>query len=498
MNFIRQKLITLRSRARGLQTTLRRWALHDDSVSQEMKEDLLLRFTPAEEANFDTDLDLVKERLRPVAVQLQTVSRWYDYVLEGINKQFTRATSLIDQGRHQEGLVILNDVERRMLNPNEETLGFFFKSLQQHTSHETHHKLACLDAIIRDLYLPTVKAAHERGLVPKETLSHTPSTYFTDGPDSVYTWQQHASNAVNFGRKLPISMLPVPKNFISHPWNLVSIAHEVGNYVYTDLDLAWEIVNKLQTESLNAGVSAQTASLWAQWHQVLFADVFGTLKLGPAYVSGMIELLGTDVQSAVALNPQSALPPPYIRWHIMLQTLQFLNFKDQAREFYNQIHMFCGDPNQLAQQCGSLWLTLFNECRAITGVIAFSPCQRLGGARVVDIAQPFQVGEFQIAEKVRDLLMTGDESCSSDDSFSWTEPLEKVNVTTPIALVGLRMAVDSAVDFEASRKMWVRFWCLLQHLSSQVESTRETEDREFAPADATLKTLAQQAVPALV
>ncbi|MFQ5412073.1 MAG: hypothetical protein ACE5EC_07235 [Phycisphaerae bacterium] len=497
MNFIRQKLITLRSRARALQTTLRRWALYDDSVSQELKEDLLARFTPAEEANIDTDLDLVKDRLRPVSIQLQTVWRWYDYILERINEQFTRATSLLDQGRHQEGLAILNDVELRMLNPNEETLGFFFKSLLQHASHEYHHKIACMDAIIRDLYLPTVKMAHERGLVPKETLSHTPFAYLTEGPESVYPWQQHASHAVNFGRKLPISMLPVPRKCIGHPWNLVTVAHEVGQYVYTDLELAWEIVNKLQTESLNAGVSAQTASLWARWHQVLFADVFGTLKLGPAYVSGMIELFGSDVQSAIALNPNSALPPPYIRWHVMLQTLQFLNFKDHAREFFNQIHLLCGDPNQLAPHCGPLWLTLVHECRAITGVIAFSPCQKLGGARVVDVAQPFQVEEFQIAEKVKDLLMTGDESCSSDDSFAWTEPLEKVNVTTLIALAGLRSAIDATVDFEASRRLWVRFWCLLQHLTSRVETTRETEDREFAPADATLKTLALQAIPVL-
>ena len=102
MNLIRQKLVTLRNRARDLQTTLRRWAMYDGSVSREMQEDLLLRLTPAEQSSFDSDLELTKNRLRPVSVQLHTVMRWYDYVLERVNEQFERARSLLDQGRHQE------------------------------------------------------------------------------------------------------------------------------------------------------------------------------------------------------------------------------------------------------------------------------------------------------------------------------------------------------------------------------------------------------------
>lgn len=498
MNLIRQKLVTLRNRARDLQTTLRRWAMYDGSVSREMQEDLRLRLAPAEESCFDHDVQMTKQRLRPVTVQLRTVMRWYDYVLERINEQFERARALLDQGRQHECLNILVDVERRMLNPNEETLGFVFKSLSQHTSHEHHHKMASLDMIVRELYLPTVKLAHERGLVSKEIMALTPLAYLADGPEASYTWRQHAHQANNFGRRLPLSMMAVPRNCTAQPWNLVAVAHEVGAHIYSDLDLAWEIVNKLQTESVNSGVSVQSAQLWARWHGILFADIFGTLKLGPAYVGGMIELLGTDVRTAVALDPNAPMPPPYIRWHVMLQTLHLLSFQDQAGELSNQIHMLCGDPNQLAQQCGPNWVTLLNECRAIAGVVAFSPCQKLGGARVIDVAQPFLAAEFQAAVKVKELLLAGDESCSSDDSFAWAEPVADVNVTTPVALAGLRMAFETAPDFDVSQHVWVRYWCLLQHLIGNTDSTREREDREFAPADATLKSLALESVPALV
>lgn len=497
MNFIRQKLVTLRNRARDLQTALRRWSLYDDAVSSELKEDLLLRMTPIEEETFETDLELTRARLRPVSVQLRTLSRWYDFVLEKINEQVEQARTMLDQGRYQECLNILNDIEQRMLNPNEETLGFAFRSFVQHTGHEFHQKMASLDAIVRELYLPTVKMAHERSVVSKEALSQTPLVYLIEAPDMAYTWRQHSRNAVNFGRKLPLSMIAVPRAFTSHPWNLVALAHEVGLCVYTDIELGWEMVNKLQTESLNSGVSSQTSSIWSRWHEVIFADVFGTLKLGPAYVSGMIEMLGTDVQTAVALDVNAPIPPAYLRWHIMLQTLQFLNFQDQARELANQIHLLCGDPNQFAQQCGPAWLTLLNECRSITGVVAFSPCQKLGGARVIDVAQPFLATELQSAVRVKDLMLAGDESCSSDDSFAWAQPINDVSVTTPIALAGLRMAFDATADFETSRRIWVRFWCLMQHLTTNGDATREREDREFAPGDAMLKSLAQKAVPAL-
>lgn len=497
MNSIRQKLVTLQHRARDLQTTLRRWALYDDQVSRELKEDLLARFTPGEKAAFETDLDLTKSRLRPVSTQLQTISRWYDYVLEKINEQLDGSRSMLDQGRHQECLRVLNDVESRMVNPSEDTLGFVFRALQQHTSHEYHQKLACIDAVIRDLYLPTVKLAHERGLVPKDVLAQTPLAYLTDAPDAMYTWRQHAQNARHVGRRLPISMMAVPRKYLCQPWNFVAMAHEVGLCLYADLELGWELANKLQTESQSAGVSSQTAGTWSQWHEVIFADIFGVLKLGPAYVSGMIELLGVDANSAVQITPNSPVPPAYIRWHVMLQTLQLVNLGEPSRDLFNQIHMLCGDPNQLAQRCGPVWMQLLNECRAVAGVVAFSPCQKLGGARIVDIVPAFLTAEWQNAIKVKDLLLAGDESCTSDEDFTWCESLSEMPVTTPVALAGLRLAYEAATDYDASRRTWVRFWCLMQFLTSNVEPIREREDREYALGDASLRTLAQQAVPAM-
>jgi hypothetical protein len=93
------------------------------------------------------------------------------------------------------------------------------------------------------------------------------------------------------------------------------------------------------------------------------------------------------------------------------------------------------------------------------------------------------------------LLLAGDESCSHDEQFSWAEPVTKISTPAHVALSGLRVAMDTTADYETSRRMWVRFWCLMQCLTGNTEPTREREDREFAPGDAVLRTIAQQAAP---
>lgn len=495
MNFIRQRLITLRTRAREMQSALRRWALYADTVSNEMRGDLLARFTPAEREEFDAVVDRSRVRLRPVAVHIDTLRKWTDFLLEKINEQFDRARALLDQGRNHECLSILGDIEQRMLNPNRDTLAFVNRAFQQRCGHDYTQKIAALDAIIRDLYLPTAKILHQRGLFPKEALARTPLAYLTDTPDALYVWRQHAQAASIAGRQIPITLLAVPREFLSDPWNLVAIAHEVGVQLYQDAQLGYEFAHKLLRESVNANVSGQTAPLWSRWHETLFADIFGVMRLGPAYVSGMIELLGADPRTAVAMSPESPTPPIYVRWHVMLQALHLLGFPEEARAEFGQVHMLCGDPTQLSRAFGGVWMQLINEARAVAGLIAFTPVQKLGGVRMIDVCPPFLSTEGQQVQKVKDILLAGDESCVKDRDIRWADSIR--DVPAHLALAGLRGAFDASEDADASRRLWIRFWCLMQLLTQEVQASREREDREFAWTDAVLKATAHRAVPAM-
>lgn len=495
MDFIRQRFITLRVRARSLENRLRRWSLYADTVSSEMRGDLLARFTPAEREQFDGTLERTRIRLRPVAVHIDTLRKWTDYLLEKINEQFDRARALLDGGRNHECLAVLTDIEQRMLNPNRDTISFVNRAFQQRVGHDYFQKIAVLDAIIRDLYLPTAKIAHQRGLIPKEALSRTPLAYLFDAADGPITWRQHAHAAAVIGRHIPVSLMAVPREHIADPWNLVAIAHEVGQQLYHDLQLGYEFAHKLLAESPNANVSPQTAALWSRWHETLFADVFATLRMGPAYVSGMIELCSADPRQVIAWAPDALVPPTYIRWHVMLQTLTLLGFADEARSRFGQIHAVCGDPNQLTQLFGPMWMQLVNEARSVAGIIAFSPCQKLGGVRVIDVVPPFLSTDSQNAQKVKDILLAGDETCVRDTDCRWAESAR--DVPAHLALAGLRLAYETAEDYDASQRLWIRFWCLMQLLTQEAFPSREREDREFAPTDVSLKTFVARAVPAM-
>src|SRR5207249_4201691 len=154
-------------------------------------------------------------------------------------------------------------------------------------------------------------------------------------------------------------------------------------------------------------------------------------------------------------------------------------------ELFNQVHLLCGDPNHLGSRLGPTFSQLVNDCRGIAGLVALSPWQRLGGARIIDVAQPFTAGEWETATKVRDLLLAGDESCSQDEHFAWAKPISKIPTPAHVALAGLRSAFDlpwtspgvdscgTTLDSEMPRKLWVRFWCLMQFITGNTEPTRE-------------------------
>src|SRR5262249_563202 len=166
-----------------------------------------------------------------------------------------------------ECLSVLGDIEQRMLQPNRDTLAFVGRSLRQRISPDDFQKIIAIDAIIRDLYLPTAKIAHQRGLLPKEALSPPPLAYLTHTPDTLYVWRQHAQAAAIAGRPIPVTLMAIPRQHPGDPWNLVAVSHEVGVQLYQDLQLGYEFANRLLTESVNANVSPQTAPLWSRWHE---------------------------------------------------------------------------------------------------------------------------------------------------------------------------------------------------------------------------------------
>jgi len=496
MNLIRQRIISLRSRARDIQGSLRRWALYADAFSHESKEAFLTRWTPNERSDYPRDVEQTRPRLRPVQVHVEMLGTWFNCIVEAIDEQLNQAQSQLEQGRVPECLATLADVENRLVGPTRETLAFATRTFAQRVAPTTCHRMTALDALIRSLYLPTIKNAVQRGLLAKECLSRTPLSILAgSAAEESAQWRHHAVGSAAIGRFIPISLVAVRQELLAEPWNLVSIAHDVGVQIYSDLDLAWEIVQKLSSEATLTGVTPETATVWARAHETLFADVFGVLQLGPAYVSGMIERLSQSAEGPFVATPSSPLPP-YVRWHVMLQMLTLLSYADEARERITQMHALCGDPQQVAQRLGAGWMQLIGEARAVAGLVAFSPLQKLGGARIIDLVPPMLTSEMQAAVRVREVLSGADENCTEDSEFEWAKSVR--DVPAHLALAGLRMAFDAAPQQERAAQLAVRFWCLTQYLTRENSTIREREDRENAPAIETLRSIARRGAAPII
>jgi hypothetical protein len=141
-------------------------------------------------------------------------------------------------------------------------------------------------------------------------------------------------------RALPIPVIGVPWFQIQHLPEMLVVAHEVGHDVESDFKL---------TDDLNAAVDkAMSAALidaghqlaWRAWLGEIFADVYGVLSCGPAFVQSLIDFLATDEDQttrATHTAPNWGLyPTDYLRILINIEALDATEFKDERTRLRDQ------------------------------------------------------------------------------------------------------------------------------------------------------------------
>jgi hypothetical protein len=111
--------------------------------------------------------------------------------------------------------------------------------------------------------------------------------------------------------KRALSALPIP--VIGIPWfqaeflpELVVVAHEVGHAVEDDLGLTTTLRKALDAAMASRGVPAARQPAWRAWLGEMFADLWGTLAVGPAFTGALIDFLARD--PGVVTREQRAAP----------------------------------------------------------------------------------------------------------------------------------------------------------------------------------------------
>jgi hypothetical protein len=134
-------------------------------------------------------------------------------------------------------------------------------------------------------------------------------------------------------RRLRVPLIGIPWFQIEHLPDAPIIAHEVGHEVYADLALDDTAVALLS--GAVAAAPEERRRAWSAWREEAFADVFGTLALGPAFTSSLIDFLATEPR-LIALQWQAdpdwrAHPPSALRVLLSAATLEAMpDFADAA------------------------------------------------------------------------------------------------------------------------------------------------------------------------
>ena len=133
--------------------------------------------------------------------------------------------------------------------------------------------------------------------------------------------------------KLPIPVVGVPWQQISHLPEALVIGHEVGHIVEDDFGLTERLKELLSAAITEARADARKDA-WESWLGEIFADLYGCLAGGAAFAGTLIDFLAKDDRRISTEVKTSAdwgrYPTDYLRVKIVLKALEVIGFKAEA------------------------------------------------------------------------------------------------------------------------------------------------------------------------
>jgi hypothetical protein len=129
---------------------------------------------------------------------------------------------------------------------------------------------------------------------------------------------------------LPVPIIGIPWFQVEHVPDLPIVAHEVGHDVEIDLRLTAEIEAALDHQIADVEYERQTS--WYRWATEVFADVYGTLALGPAFSRTLFDFLAGTPETLAAETPEPDYPTTILRLLLSLAVLETTHFATEAEE----------------------------------------------------------------------------------------------------------------------------------------------------------------------
>jgi len=172
-----------------------------------------------------------------------------------------------------------------------------------------------------------------------------------------------------------VAPLRLPIGFENSLWRWPAIAHEVAHDFFYSLDgLAQSLHQRtgLPREVEMPASSADVDGAWLRglfgaWLPEIFADVFGTVSLGPAYVETMRRAFqnpDSPQQTAAILQDQSLMdehPPPRLRLFMATRVLHHLGRHEEANELWERWESDHPDVRLYYLPLGGQWVGLADD-----------------------------------------------------------------------------------------------------------------------------------------
>lgn len=194
---------------------------------------------------------------------------------------------------------------------------------------------------------------------------------------------------------LPVPVIGVPWYQVAHLPDAPLIGHEIGHDLEKELGLTTTMEGDLAT-ALAGLDDGERAVAWNAWRAELFADLYGLLCTGPAFVASMADLLAADplevadqAQIAAAWEPH---PPASLRMRALTHALSLQGFETDALALRDAWEAaFPPDPRdrflgEVPMVVEALWNSRYRQLGGpLCGAITFSRDQQ-------DLAMAVKVG----------------------------------------------------------------------------------------------------------
>lgn len=270
--------------------------------------------------------------------------------LEGLNDQIkSKLDELTDTGT--EVLSEARDLEFAILESHR--VWEFFRSKLALRSIEWFNKyLIAADELAWECYSAAQSKLDPKYLA-KEKVKEPPLVFFNGGSSPFTMPRNYAFEAeavpdesienkqvTAILRALPIPVIGVPWFQIQHLPELLVVAHEVGHDIESDFDLTSDLTAALNKAMEKASIDAAHQPGWRAWLGEIFADVYGVLSCGPAFVQSLIDFLATDPDQTTrafqTAEDWGLYPTDYLRVLINIEALNAKEFQDQRTRLHDQ------------------------------------------------------------------------------------------------------------------------------------------------------------------